>query len=407
MTSYDRPGAASTGVASTEPASTQQVPTGRPIRPLRVLAVGPGPASPISRGGMATVMSAMIDGHDPSVAEFVVVPTYLDHGRLRKTLVGVVGMIRATAIVLGGRVDILHIHLSHGGSVIRKGAPLFAARITGTPSVVHAHSYNFAAWYRRLPRPAARLVRTILRADRWLILGTDLAAEYTEVLDLDPSRVRVLLNPAPESRMAGVQFDDRLPESRLVAVALGRLGERKGTPQIIEGVGRLDADTRSSLAVVLAGDGDVEKSRAAARATAADVIEVRDWISPAERDELLDRASIFLLPSHDEGLPMALLEAMSAGLVPIVSLVGAIGDVIVDGQNGIVVPPGDSAAIADALHRVVDDVALRTRLQDAARATAAELGVGPWRAELIREWQILVTAGAPRHLIRARVRRTT
>ncbi|NMO02900.1 glycosyltransferase family 4 protein [Gordonia sp. TBRC 11910] len=351
-------------------------------RPLRILAVGPGPASPVSRGGMATVMTEMIElGESPSApVKFTVVATYLDLPRFRKRINGVVGMLRSTCYVAAGRADLLHIHLSHGGSIFRKSMPIFMARLRGVPVVIHAHSYNFAAWYRGTGRPMRSAVRAVLRgADRWLILGNDLAVEYTEVLDLDPKRVQVLHNPAPAPSVTAPD-----PHGPVVGVGLGRLGQRKGTYDIIDAVRRLDEQTRARIHIVLAGDDEVEQARAAA--ADLDCVEIRDWIGPDERDELLSRATFFLLPSYDEGLPMALLEALAAGLVPIVTPVGAIADVVTSGNNGYLVTPGDTAAIADAIAEIVADPAHTAHLSAAAAATADDFSLENWHAELLKVW---------------------
>jgi glycosyltransferase involved in cell wall biosynthesis len=81
---------------------------------------------------------------------------------------------------------------------------------------------------------------------------------------------------------------------------------------------------------------------------------------------------VFCLPSHAEGLPMAMLEAMAAGKAVVASKVGAIPEAIMDGDNGLLVAPGDSQALAAALASVLADAALRERLGRRARATVEQ-----------------------------------
>jgi glycosyltransferase involved in cell wall biosynthesis len=84
--------------------------------------------------------------------------------------------------------------------------------------------------------------------------------------------------------------------------------------------------------------------------------------------EVLNAVDIVALPSRSEGLPLALLEAMSAGRSVIATPVGGIPEALIDGETGLLVPPDDTITLATAIARLVDDSALRTRLGAAARA---------------------------------------
>ena len=143
--------------------------------------------------------------------------------------------------------------------------------------------------------------------------------------------------------------------------------------------------------MVLAGDGEVDAVRLAvaeASGNGAD-IRVHDWLGPEERDAVLESASVFLLPSYDEGLPMALLEAMAAGLAPITSAVGAIPEIISDGQNGLLVSPGDVTELSAALTRLVDDADARKRLSTAAQEKARTLSRAAWETQIEDLWDQL------------------
>jgi glycosyltransferase involved in cell wall biosynthesis len=81
------------------------------------------------------------------------------------------------------------------------------------------------------------------------------------------------------------------------------------------------------------------------------------------------QADIYVLPSYAEGMPIGLLEAMSYGLVCITTPVGGIPEVIQDGQNGVLIPPGDTKALTEVLDRLICEPDLRFRLGREARAT--------------------------------------
>ncbi|MBU6500178.1 MAG: glycosyltransferase, partial [Rhodospirillales bacterium] len=88
---------------------------------------------------------------------------------------------------------------------------------------------------------------------------------------------------------------------------------------------------------------------------------------------LLAAADIFALPSHFEGLPMSVIEAMLSGLAVVASDVSGPREQVVSGQTGLLVPPGQSAPLAAALARLAGDAALRARMGEAGRQRALEL----------------------------------
>jgi glycosyltransferase involved in cell wall biosynthesis len=163
------------------------------------------------------------------------------------------------------------------------------------------------------------------------------------------------------------------PGGARLVLALGRLVEKKGLGTLVEA-----AAGTSGVHVAVAGAGDLRES------LARRIEELRAPVSlvgPLDRTEVagaLALADVVAVPSvvdragNVDGLPNTLLEAMAAGRAVVASRVAGIPDVIVDGVNGILVPPGDVAALRAAVGRLVADEALRARLGAAARATAIE-----------------------------------
>ena len=302
------------------------------------------------------------------------------------------GLCRVAERSLRHRVDVVHVHMSFKGSVVRKGLVLRAARAARVPTVLHAHSHGFTRWYASLPRYQQVAVRALLRPDRWIVLGARWAGEYPKHLGIDPARVSVLHNPtvaAPDPQGTTWNWPGTGTGERPVRFAfLGRLGERKGCYDLVEALALLPADVRSRIHIVMAGDGDVDGVRAAAEAAGvAGVLEFPGWIDQFTRAALLDSADVLLLPSHQEGLPMAVLEGMAAGLAVLTTPVGGIPDVLDDDVNGLLVPPGEPARLADALARLATDSELRERLGAAALATSADYDVSKWYAKLEQIWR--------------------
>ena len=161
-------------------------------------------------------------------------------------------------------------------------------------------------------------------------------------------------------------------------VFLGRIGDRKGTFRLLDAWAELARDPDFSAGpgkaatLTIAGDGEVERARRRIRELRLeDTVEVREWLSESDVGELLDHAQVLVLPSRNEGQPMAVLEAMARGLCVIASDVGGLPEMI-GGGCGVIVSPDDIEAIAAALRLVIQDHELRARYGAAAYARVAD-----------------------------------
>jgi len=147
-------------------------------------------------------------------------------------------------------------------------------------------------------------------------------------------------------------------------------GEEADPPEILF-VGRLSAekgirtlvDATRGLNLVVAGDGPL-------RSLVPDAL---GFVPHEEVQRLLARAAVVVLPSHREGLPMVLLEAMAHGRAVVATPVGGIPSLVEDGVTGLLVPPGDPKALREAVKRLLADPDLRRRLGEAARAKVSAL----------------------------------
>jgi glycosyltransferase involved in cell wall biosynthesis len=140
---------------------------------------------------------------------------------------------------------------------------------------------------------------------------------------------------------------------------------------------------------VFAGDGQVAELRRRAAEIGPDVV-VHSWVDREERDHLLAASDVLVLPSHHEGVPMAILEAMAYGLPVIATPVGGIPDVVRDGREGLLVEVGNRVALTTALARMVAEPALRMFLGQGARATAESLDVTNYGQRLLEFYQTII-----------------
>ena len=209
----------------------------------------------------------------------------------------------------------------------------------------------------------ALVCRMFQRADRVLVLGRSDRETAADRLGVDGGRLTVLGNCVPDPGPR-VEPDGQAP----TIVFLGQLGARKGVPELIRALAGPEMAALQWRAVI-AGNGPVGKYRAEVnRLGIGTRVTMPGWIDRAAASRLCSEADILVLPSHNEGMAMAVIEGLAHGLVVVTTRVGAHAEVITDGVTGVFVPVGDSAALASALARLVADPAERVRLSAASRA---------------------------------------
>lgn len=184
---------------------------------------------------------------------------------------------------------------------------------------------------------------------------------------IDTERVR------PPSAAERATARERLgfDSDELVLGMLGSLTPEKGHAFALEALGALSAEY-PRLRLCIVGDGPL-------RETLAREIERRGLASQArlcgrrsDIPQVLAGFDVFLLPSLKEGLPMALLEAMAAGLPAVASAVGDVGKAVEDGISGRLIPPGRTDAMVQALSELAADSTYRRQLGERARARVTE-----------------------------------
>jgi glycosyltransferase involved in cell wall biosynthesis len=164
---------------------------------------------------------------------------------------------------------------------------------------------------------------------------------------------------------------------------LGRIGEHKGADRILRAIAKLPDAVRGRVRLCMAGDGAVDEACALAEQLGlASQVEIRGWIAGAEKEAWMRQTNVFILPSRNEGLPMAMLEAMAWGKALIVSPVGGIPEFVTDGVEGFLVPPDDIDAIADAIRKLAENPELRMQMGMAARKRVEPLDIQNYRIRL-------------------------
>ncbi|HEX4332400.1 MAG TPA: glycosyltransferase family 4 protein [Usitatibacter sp.] len=329
--------------------------------PSRVVMVG---TSVHTHGGISAVVASYQGAGLFARWPIDYVESHCDGSRLAKLACALRGLAVMGWLTLRHPHALLHVHVASRASFWRKCAFMVLARVAGWPVVFHLHGGGFADFYEQGPSRTRRAIRFFLDRAACVVTVSERWSAWVRGVSAN-RRVACIPNAVHLPRT------DRVRREEALIAFVGRCEEAKGILDLLEALAEVRlAIPRARLEC--AGEGDL--GALADRAYELGVehgVRALGWLDPAERDRLLARAAIFALPSHAEGLPMSLLEAMAAGCPVVAAACGGIPDLVVDGVNGLLVAPGDTEALACALHRLLVDRALAERLGAEARATIA------------------------------------
>jgi glycosyltransferase involved in cell wall biosynthesis len=271
------------------------------------------------------------------------------------------------------RPDLVHAHMPISGFLAR-----IAAWRAGVPRIAYTcHGFLFnqpGPW----PRRAASLAMEWLAGRVTDVLTTVSIEEAADARRLGISRQAAAIGngrdpdrfkPDPTARTA-IRAALGVAEDAVVVVAVSRLVRHKGYPELLAAMGDVPAELWVAGERLASDHGeDMERYFAAAGLGAR----LRRLGYRPDVAAVLAAADIFVLPSHFEGLPMSIIEAMLTGLPVVATNIRGPREQVVDGETGILVPPGSVAPLAAALSRLASDRALRAGMGAAGRSRAVAL----------------------------------
>lgn len=266
---------------------------------------------------------------------------------------------------LSGQLAGVHVNMAGRLSLFRKSAVVILSRTLGLPVVLHLHAQP-EPLYHSLPAPLQALTRWVFSLPAsCLVLGSAAQRFVIDELRVRPERVEIVINGVPEPRLARrIAGSDGM--QRILFV--GNLSDLKGVADLLNALA-LPGFATSRLKVTFAGGGDIEAYQASARQLGIDsFVHFEGWSDQQTVAQLMADADVLVLPSYIEGLPLVILEAMANGVAVVCTPVGEIPLMLADGVNACFVQPGDVAAIAAGLQRVLNEPEFREILERNGRA---------------------------------------
>lgn len=322
--------------------------------------------NPAVKGGIASVVNGYRDSELEQKYEINYVESYRNGNKwqkLGKALSGYCSFIRQLVF---HKPDIVHIHSSFGPSFYRKMPFIYLSSLCNIPVINHIHGADFEEFYERASAvKQKRIAKVYGKCAKVLVLSEEWKNNIGRFVPSE--RIAVLENYC---NIPGEPYDSGRNMKQVLF--LGELGSRKGCydiPDIWEKVVRQVPEAR----LVMAGDGEAEQIRGAfAERNLTSQVFFPGWVRGEDKERLFRESAIFLFPSYHEGMPMAVLEAMSYGMGIVTTAVGGIPGLIRNGESGYVRQPGDTETISSDVIRLLADQDRCTAYGNRAREYAKE-----------------------------------
>ena len=356
---------------------------------LRLVMLGPHPQA---HGGIASVVEAYRAQGLFKRWPIEYLATRGEGGIRRGAAAALKAVRRFLALLALERGLVVHVHAAAGAGFWWDAVFMVLAIAARCPFMVHLHGGGFQPFHDRSAGLERWATRMLLEQAACVVVPCESLRSWVRGI---ARRARVECVPHPVAPAAPATD---APRPNLV-LFLGRIEASKGVFELLEAVSALRPAV-PDVRLLFAGDGErAAVSRQAARLGIADAVKFTGWVGPSGRRALLENAAVFALPSYEEGLPMSLLEAMAAGVPPVVSPVGGVPEVVVDGVSGLFAAPGDVATLQRLLRKVLLDRKFGARI-GAAASESVRLRCAPERA-LARLAALYAQLGVPAFVARS------
>lgn len=322
---------------------------------MKILMIGPDSKA---KGGMATVLNNF-KSFTHTDCKIIFLTSWREKHRIW-TAIKCFFQIRKA--LKQQQIDLIHFHVAQKGSFFRK-AFLLVAIPKRYHTVFHMHASQFDTFYEEQPTFIKKWIGKVFnRVDEVVVLSQEWAQFYR---GLTNTKISIIENAV------FIPKENSYMTNQKLIITFGKIGERKGSYDILNIAKRIEASVPDAK-FILYGDGEVNKFRQQIRDLGLSNIFVGGWLDDEMKIEVMQNAAVHLLPSYQEGLPMAILETMSHGIPNISTDVGGISEVIQDKENGYIVQPGECQKVAELLELFLHSPEIQRKLSDRAYQTLVD-----------------------------------
>lgn len=305
-----------------------------------------------NKGGMTTVINQILDKDwKEEHIQIKFIPTYYRGNKILTIAFFALGYLRVFFALLFYKPDVFYTHMSVRGSYTRTKALQKLSRRFSIPIVVHLHGSEFEDWYNNESADRKKEISSFIsNCDAFIVLGQKWERFVKEI---SPSANIRQIHNCISVPSTTVSWD----ENEIRFLFLGVLIPRKGVKDLLKAIKHLDEQHAIDQCVFdIGGTGSEEEQlrKYVDDNALSKKVNFLGWVAGDAKNKVIEKSSVFVLPSYNEGLPVAILEAMSYGLPVISTNVGDIADAVRDDVNGYLIEPGDIDGLANAILKTID-----------------------------------------------------
>jgi glycosyltransferase involved in cell wall biosynthesis len=363
---------------------------------MKILMIGPGQGKP---GGILALTEALVPVLEQEVS-LVYFPTVKrfsndDMGKLSllNLVLALFQYVRFLRTLWHFQPQIVHLHTSQGLGWLKDTFYIWASKLSRCRLILHVHAAEYDALY-------GQQNRFIKAYTRYMMLSAEVVIAVSEewrkaLAEIVPIERIFVFKPCLAVDSYAPQTAVRNTNGTTKALFLGTIGPRKGAFDLLEAMSHLKSENIALHLSIAGGEerkGDLTQARSRLNdLQLAQSCQLVGTVQGEKKTSLLNEAIVFVLPSYNEGLPFAIIEAMAAGMAIVSTPVGGIPEVIKDGYNGFLVPPGDVPALAEKLSLLAANRDLCQLMGQRNRQIAEqELDVKPYASRLSALYESLL-----------------
>ncbi|MHC1724382.1 MAG: glycosyltransferase family 4 protein [Aminipila sp.] len=306
------------------------------------------------KGGITSVISQLLNyDWKTEGVDMKFIPTYIETNAVKKLVYFGISYITIFAFILIYNPDVLHIHMSYKGSFHRKYMIHKLCKAFGKRDAIHLHGSEFKKFYDEANNKKKSKIRKLLReCDIMIVLGKEWNKTIKEI---EPKTKTIVSFNTVKIPSQTVQWNNECT----TVLFLGVLIKRKGVSDLLNAIHLLENEgffNNRKYNFIIAGSGPEEQNLKLEchKLNLDELVTFSGWVDGNTKEKLIKESQLLVLPSYNEGLPIAVLEALSYGMPVISTKVGSINEAVQDDFNGYLVMPGNIKELANTLKLSTD-----------------------------------------------------